>query len=80
MSLIKWEPFDELDRFFGDFGAHPALRMQNVGFDLAVDLYEDGNDLVAEMQLPGMKGDDINVEVVDNTLNISGRREEVEEK
>jgi HSP20 family protein len=80
MSLIKWEPFDELDRFFGDFSAHPALRVQNIGFDLAVDLYEDGNMLVAEMQLPGMHGEDINVEVVDTTLSISGKREEVEEK
>lgn len=80
MSLIKWEPFDDIDRFFGDFSAMPALRMQNIGFDLAVDLYEDGNILVAEMQLPGMKGEEIDVEVIDNSLRVSGRREEVDEK
>ena len=80
MSLIKWEPFDEFDRLFRDFGALPQLRMQNVSFDLAADLYEDGNNLVAEMHLPGLKGEDISVEIVDNSLRVSGKREEVEEK
>lgn len=79
MSLIKWEPFDEFDRFFRDFPASPVLRGQG-GLDLAVDVYEDGENLVAEMNLPGLRGDDIDVEVEDNHLRIAGRREEVEEK
>jgi HSP20 family protein len=54
--------------------------MQNVGFDLAVDLYEDGNDLVAEMNLPGLNGEDLDVEVEDDHLRVSGKREEVAEK
>ena len=80
MSLIKWEPFDEFDRFFRDVSSIPALKMSAPGFDLAADLYEDGNNLVAEMNLPGMSADDIEVEVEDNHLRISGKREEVQEK
>jgi len=80
MSLIKWEPFDEFDRVFRDISSLPALKMSDVGFDLAVDLYEDGSNLVAEMNLPGLDGDNIDVEVEDNHLRISGRREEVAEK
>lgn len=80
MSLIKWEPFDEFDRMFREFGSMPALRNQNMNFDLAADVYEDGDNLVAEMNLPGLKGEDIDVEVEDNHLHITGKREEVQEK
>lgn len=81
MSLIKWEPFDDFDRIFREFGAlTPHRTRENFGYDLAVDLYEDENNLVAEMNLPGLKGDDIDVEVQNNHLRISGRREEVSEK
>ena len=80
MSLIKWEPFDEFDRLFRDFSSLPALRSQQQGFDLAVDVYEDGGNLVAEMNLPGVDADNIDVEVEDNYLRIAGRREEVQEK
>lgn len=81
MSLIKWEPFDEFDRVFRDFGAlaHPRST-EPMGFDMAVDVYEDGKDLVAEMNLPGLKGEDIDVQVERNHLRISGKREEVQEK
>lgn len=80
MSLIKWEPFDEFDRFLHDAQTLPALRMQGAGFDLAADVYEDGSDIIAEMNLPGLQGEDIEVEVEDNHLRISGKREEVNEK
>ena len=75
MSLIKWEPFDDFDRMFRDLSLSPALKMSN--FDLACDVYEDGNNLVAEMNLPGLDGKNIDVEIEDNHLRVSGRREEV---
>lgn len=80
MSLIKWEPFDDFDRMFREMATLPAFRTSNTSLDLACDVYEDGDNLVAEMNLPGLKGEEINVEVEDNHLRISGRREEVKEK
>ncbi len=80
MSLIKWEPFDEFDRMFRDMSLSPLLRGNQPGLDLAVDVYEDGNNLVAEMNLPGLEADKIDVEVENNYLRIAGRREEVQEK
>lgn len=80
MSLIKWEPFEEFDRFFREVQPTQSFRRNTVGFDTAVDVYEDGDDLVAEMNLPGMKGEDIDVEVEDEHLRIAGRRDEVQEK
>ena len=80
MSLIKWEPFDDFDRVFRDLATLPSMKLSNMSFDLAADVYEDGNNLVAEMNLPGLAGEDIDVEVEDNHLRVSGRREEVQEK
>jgi len=80
MSLIKWEPFDEFDRMFRDFGLMTPPRNQAAGFDLAADVYEDGQNLIAEMNLPGLKGEDIDVEIEHNHLRISGKREEIQEK
>jgi HSP20 family protein len=80
MSLIKWEPFDEFDRFLHEVPTLPSLRMQSAGFDLAADVYEDGDAIIAEMNLPGLQGEDIDVEVEDNHLRVSGKREEVNEK
>lgn len=80
MSLVKWEPFDEIDRIFRDFGSLTNQRAGQIGFDLAVDVYEDGSNLIAEMNLPGLKGEDIEVAVENNHLRISGKREETQEK
>jgi HSP20 family protein len=80
MSLIKWEPFDDFDRFFRELAPFSPLRAGSMGFDMAVDVYEDGKDIVAEMNIPGLSADAIDVEVEDNYLRIAGRREEVQEK
>lgn len=66
---------------FRDFGLSPTPRLMNPGLDLlAVDVYEDANNLIAEMNLPGLHGEDIDVEVEHNHLRVSGKREEVQEK
>ncbi|MBP9749356.1 MAG: Hsp20/alpha crystallin family protein [Candidatus Pacebacteria bacterium] len=78
MAIVKWEPFGEFDRFFSDL---PALGASHMGMgDMAVDMYEDGNNLVAEMSVPGIEADKIDVSVEGNYLRICGRREEEKEK
>lgn len=75
MQLIKWEPFGEIDRFFEDFPSPPKL-----GWDLAVDVYEKDNNIIAEMNLPGIDPNNIDVSVEDDHLRISGSREESKEE
>lgn len=79
MALIHWEPFNELDRMFRDLTPRSASQTGVWSFDTAVDLYEDGNNLVAELNAPGLRGSDIDVEIEDTHLRIAGRREEVKE-
>ncbi len=78
MAIVKWEPFGEFDRFFNDL---PAFGVQHGGLgDMAVDMYEDGNNIIAEMSVPGIDADKIDVSVEGNYLRICGRREEEKEK
>ncbi len=82
MAIIKWEPMSELDRLFDD-RLFPSLSLPSLssklGWDLAVDLFEEGNSVVAKMTLPGVNPAELEVAVEDDTLRISGRREEEHE-
>ena len=79
MALIKWEPFGELEKFFDEDFFAPVF--QKVSSDLAVDVYEKDNNIVAEMQIPGVDPKEINISIENNLLRVSGsRKEEKEEK
>lgn len=45
----------------------------------AIDMYEDVNNLVVEIDLPGFRKKDINIRIVDNILSIKARREKATE-
>jgi HSP20 family protein len=76
MSIIKWEPFGEIDRFFNDF---PSQSIAHFGRDMAVDLYEEGDTLVALMNVSGIDPEKIDISVQNGYLSISGTREEQSE-
>lgn len=78
MSLIKWEPFSEFDRFFNELAPLSSSRL-GLSTDLAVDVYEEGSNYIAEMNIPGMSKDNISVKVKDNHLVVSGANEHKEE-
>lgn len=79
----------KFDRMFEDFGwpalRWPALRSQSALESPAwfpeIDVFEKEGRLVTKVDLPGMKKEDVKVEVTDGNLTISGeRKSEVEEK
>jgi HSP20 family protein len=82
--LIKWTPgdiFDDLDRNIGDtwFPLMRAPRMMTP----AIDVYEDQDNVIVEAPLAGIKPADVNIEIEDNLLKISGEskhQSEVDEK
>lgn len=77
MAIIKWEPFTEVESFFEDF---PILSFKELGKDLAVDVYEEGDNVIAKMNVPGVDPEKINVSVEDNALRVSGAHEEEKEE
>lgn len=78
MPIIKWEPFGVADRFFEDFTIPTPFA--NLGTDLAVDVYEEGDNVIAKMNIPGVDPDKINASVEDNMLRVSGTHEEEKEE
>jgi HSP20 family protein len=92
VAIVRWEPFRELSSLqsemnrlfnaaFGDMpnggttGAVPRRWMP------AMDLLETDEDFVLRADLPGMSESDVNIELEDNVLTLSGERKaEHEEK
>jgi HSP20 family protein len=85
MALIRWEPARELrsmqndmNRLFGTFfdstapgnGAPAPVRR----WVPAMDIVDSGDQFVLKADLPGLSDGDVNVELDDNVLRISGER------
>jgi len=90
MTLIRWQkpeinpgfhfgPWtnlrDEINRLFdsslGDVGQFPRLMS---AWGPALDLYEDKDELIVKVEVPGLKKEDIEVTLQEGTLTISGER------
>jgi HSP20 family protein len=88
MTLVKWDPMRELnsfgdmnrllDSFFGSTQGQQGISRRWVP---AMDLVEVGDALVLKADLPGLRREDVSIEVKDGVLTISGeRKDEHEEK
>jgi HSP20 family protein len=82
-SMMQWSPApqfrtlrSEMDRLFDDFfGLTPAKREGAVSlWAPAVDVREDANNYYVEAALPGMKKEEISLELENNVLSIKGER------
>jgi len=95
MALVPWtsarerDPFsemvdmrDRIGRLFDEyFGQFPAIREGALGrsWAPAVDIYEDKNNIILEAELPGMKKDELSIDVKNNVLTLSGERKHEQE-
>lgn len=89
MALIRWDPIRELDslqgdmnrlfdRFFEGRGANGRSARRWIP---AMDLAESDDHLVLRADLPGMTEKDVDIEIKDGVLTVSGERKaEHEEK
>lgn len=76
-TLDRWSNLrDELNSFFDvPFWSNSGRTDQLfTGWSPALDLYESGDHLVAVVELPGMRKEDIDISLHDGTLTISGER------
>jgi HSP20 family protein len=96
MTITRWDPFREvaslqnrLNSLFPDFARNDFSRNQGgdsdlpttTGFVPPVDVYEDGHKIVLKLEVPGVKQDDLDIRVENNTLTVRGERKfEREEK
>ncbi|KAE9401281.1 small heat shock protein [Gymnopus androsaceus JB14] len=81
-SLYYYEPFYHFDRFFDEASSPgPQNRRQGAGFNTAIqamkprmDLHEDQskNTVTATFELPGLKKEDVQIDLNNGQLTISG--------
>jgi HSP20 family protein len=86
-NLIRWEPAremmtlrDAMDRLFDDAFTRP-LRLYDGGQMSmpAVDMYQTDNEVVVKAAIPGVKADDVQINVTGEVLTIKGETKEKEE-
>lgn len=76
-SLDRWSNLrDELDTliempFWSNFGRQAQLFS---GWSPALDLYHNNDNVVAVIELPGMRKEDIEISLHDGTLTVAGER------
>lgn len=92
MALQVWDPFSALARLDRDFdeivrrawaprtrpaGEQSATGRGTAGFVPPVELARDGEDVLIRLELPGVDAEhDVDIEVAEGRLTISGRRED----
>lgn len=85
MALIRWEPVGELNtiqnemnRLFNNFFDQPGQTGRGNGtmrrWLPPMDLVESGDQYVLRADLPGLSDGDVNIQLEDNVLTISGER------
>jgi HSP20 family protein len=85
-ELVKTEPaaripvMRDMDRWFEDFFGRPfpsimpRFAIQEAEFIPAIDIYEEGNDVIVKAELPGMKKEDIDISLSEDTITLSGEK------
>jgi HSP20 family protein len=82
MALIRWDPIGDLDSLQTDmnrlfdrfFDAKPANSGSSRRWIPPMDLLETDSELVLRADLPGIDEDDVEIEVKDGVLVVSGER------
>jgi len=79
--LMPWTPFGDIDRIFEDEDwSSPRLRMRTL-ITPPVNVRQTEKEIVVTVDIPGVKEEDLQIEVGENFIDISGeRKEETEEK
>src|SRR5437016_2708022 len=75
----RWN--SEMDRLFEDFGfGGGATAGGPQAWSPQIEMFQRGNDLVVRADLPGMKKDDVQVDITDDHITIQGERKNEHEE
>ena len=89
-NLTRWEPAREMmtlreamDRLFDDAFTHPFSLSREGGSNWsspAIDMYQTDDEVVVRAALPGIKPDEVQINVTNDVLTIRGETKQQEEK
>jgi HSP20 family protein len=88
MAITRWDPFREvatlqnrLNSLFQDYNRGEGDLVSTANFVPPVDVYEDEHQIVLKLEIPGMKLEDLDIQLENNNLTVRGERKfEKEEK
>jgi HSP20 family protein len=81
MAIERWHPFTDLmslrqamDRLFEDSFVRPSRALEALGEVAApaLDIYQKPDEVVVKAALPGVKPEDVNIDITGDTLTIKG--------
>ena len=89
-NLIRWEPArdmmtlrEAMDRLFDDAFTRPLSMVGNSWSVPAVDMYQTDNEIVVKAAIPGIKAEEVQINITGDVLSLKGevkQSEEVKEK
>ena len=84
MAIVRWDTYrdvlalqNRMNSLFQDFSRNNGSgenELATAGFVPPVDIYEDENKLVLKIEIPGMRQEDLDVRMENNTLTVKGER------
>ena len=90
MAITRWDPYREvltlqnrLNSLFQDYGRGYGENdsVSAAAFVPPVDVYEDEHKIVLKLEVPGLKQEDLDIQIENNALTVKGERKfEKEEK
>lgn len=85
-NLIRWEPAREMmtlreamDHLFDDAFTRP-LTLRDGWSAPAIDMYQTDDEIVVKASLPGVKADEVQINITGEILTLKGETKQVEEK
>jgi HSP20 family protein len=81
MAIERWHPFTDLmslrqamDRLFEDSFVRPSRALEGLGevAGPALDIYQKPDEVVVKAALPGVKPEEVNIDITGDTLTIKG--------
>jgi HSP20 family protein len=88
MAIERWQPFTELmslrqamDKLFEDSFVRPSRELVALGEVAApaLDIYQTANDVVVKAALPGVKSEDLSIDITGDTVTIRGETKDQQE-
>jgi HSP20 family protein len=85
-NLIRWEPArdmmtlrEAMDRLFDDAFTRP-LTLKDGWSAPAIDMYQTDDEIVVKASLPGVKADEVQINITGEVLTLKGETKQMEEK
>jgi len=81
MAIERWRPFTDLmslrqamDRLFEDSFVRPSRALETLGEVAApaLDVYQTASEIVVKAALPGVKPEDVSIDITGETLTVKG--------